>query len=294
MAHVAKWKQEEVAQLAKMLGEYPVVGVVNMEGIPARQLQKMRTQFRGDVVVKMSKSSLMHHALEKAAKEEKSLEALAQHIKGQPAFIFSKLNPFSLYKLLEKNRTPAPAKPNSVAPKDILVPKGETPFPPGPMLSELQQAGIPTTVAGGKIAIKEDKVVARKGDKIPPKLAAALTRLGIEPLEIGLNLVAVHEKGTIYLADVLHVDEAKTIAEMQAAFRNAIALSLGTGYVTKATAQFAIAKAFREATALALEAGILEKGVVDKLLGKAHLQMLALAAKLKPEALDEELKKKIS
>lgn len=294
MAHVARWKEQEVSQLAKLLSEYPVVGMVNMEGIPARQLQKMRTSFRGSVAIKMSKSSLMRLALEKASKEEKSLAALAQHIKGQPAFIFSKVNPFSLYKLLEKSRTSAPAKPNSTATKDIFVAKGETPFPPGPLLSELQQAGIPTAVASGKIVIKEDKVVARKGEKISPKLAAALTRLGIEPMEIGLNLVAVHEKGTIYPASVLHVDEAKTISDLQSAFRNGVALSLGTGYVTKATAQFAVAKAFREATALALEAGILEKGVAEKVLSKAYLQMLALASKLKPEALDEELKKKIS
>ncbi|MBI5252959.1 MAG: 50S ribosomal protein L10, partial [Euryarchaeota archaeon] len=70
MAHVAKWKYEEVDNLKDLLLKYPVVGVASMEGIPARQLQKMRKLLKGEVLIKMSKKSLMLHAIEKASKEE--------------------------------------------------------------------------------------------------------------------------------------------------------------------------------------------------------------------------------
>ncbi|MBI5253220.1 MAG: 50S ribosomal protein L10, partial [Euryarchaeota archaeon] len=253
-----------------------VVGVASMEGIPARQLQKMRKLLKGEVLIKMSKKSLMLHAIEKASKEERSLQGLAEHVKGQPAFIFSKMNPFKLYKILEKNRANAPAKPESIAPKDILVPKGDTPFPPGPLLGELQQVGIPTTVKEGKIAIKADKVVVRQGEKISSKLALALTRLGIEPMEIGIALLAAYEKGTIFLPELLAVDEEKTIAELQRAYQQAINLSLNSGYVTKGNVEFAIQKAFRNAKALAAEANIFEPEVIKDILSKAHLQMLSL------------------
>jgi large subunit ribosomal protein L10 len=293
MAKVAKWKLEEVESLGNLLKEYPVVGVVDMGGMPARQLQRMRAQLRGEVLIKMSKKSLMQHAIEKASKEEKSLQSLGEHIKGQPAFIFSKINPFKLNRILEKNRASAPAKPNAIAPKDILIKKGETPLPPGPLVGEMQQVGIPAAIAGGKITIKEDCIVVREGERISPKLAAILTRLNIEPMEIGLNLLAAYEKGTIFLPDVLSIDKGKVISDLQEAFRGAMNLSANSGFVTKETASLVISKAFREAKTLAIQANIPEPSVMGDIVAKASLQMLSLASLLDEEALDEDLRENI-
>jgi len=268
---VAKWKVEEVEKLSKMISEYPVVGIVNMENIPAKQLQKMREVLRGEVVIRMSRKRLMKLALEKA-----KVEKLAEYLKGQPAFVFSKMNPFKLYKILEKNKTSAPAKPNAIAPKDIIVPKGETPFSPGPVLAELQKFGIPTAIQKNKIIIKEDKLVVREGERISPELASLLTRLGIEPMEIGLNLLAVYEGGVIYSPDVLAIDENMLIAQLKEAYLNAVNLSVNTGYITKETAPLLIAKAYSEAKAVAIEAGVYEPEVIKDIIAKAHLQMLAL------------------
>ncbi len=268
---VAKWKVEEVEKLSKMISEYPVVGIVNMENIPAKQLQKMREVLRGEVVIRMSRKRLMKLALEKA-----KVEKLAEYLKGQPAFVFSKMNPFKLYKILEKNKTSAPAKPNAIAPKDIIVPKGETPFSPGPVLAELQKFGIPTAIQKNKIIIKEDKLVVKEGERISPELASLLTRLGIEPMEIGLNLLAVYEGGVIYSPDVLAIDENMLIAQLKEAYLNAVNLSVNTGYITKETAPLLIAKAYSEAKAVAIEAGVYEPEVIKDIIAKAHLQMLAL------------------
>jgi large subunit ribosomal protein L10 len=294
MAKVAKWKIEEVEKMHALMKEYPVVGLVNMEGIPARQLQKMRALMRGDVLIKMSKKALIKYALEKAAKEEKAIKDLEKHLKGQPALIFSKINPFKLYKILEKNKTPAPPKPNTIAPKDIIVKKGETPFTPGPMLSELQQVGIPTTISGGKIAIKEDTVVVKEGEKISPEVAAVLTKLGIEPMEIGLELTAAYEDGTIFLPETLAIDEGKMISDIQKAYLQAVGLSVSSGFITKETAPLAIAKAFNDAKAVGIYAGVYEPEIIADVLKKAHLQMLSLASHLSKDALDEELIEKTS
>jgi len=292
MAHVADWKKEEVAKIQSLLMEYPVVGIVDMRGIPAKQLQKMRASLRGEVLIKMSKKSLMRHAIEKASKEEKSISQIAQYIEGQPAFIFSKINPFRLSKILDKNKTPAAAKPNSIAPRDIVIPKGNTPFPPGPFLAELQQMGVQSTIAGGKIAVKDDTTVVKEGGKIKPKLADLLGKLGIEPMETGLSLLATFEKGTIFLPDVLAIDEAKVISSIQTAYSGAVALSLNSGYITKETAPMAISKAHMDAISLAIGANIFEPEVMDAILSKANLQMLALVSVLSDDALDDELKSK--
>ncbi|WP_456474271.1 50S ribosomal protein L10 [Candidatus Pyrohabitans sp.] len=291
---VAKWKLEMVEELVKLIRDYPVVGIVNMENIPARTLQKMRAKLRGDVLIKMSRKSIMSHAIEKAAKEEKSLEGLKDMLKGQPALIFSRINPFRLYKILEENKVPAPAKPNTIAPRDIVVPKGETPFAPGPLLGELQSLGIQTEIKGGKIAVKKDAVVAKAGDVLDAKLAGILNRLGIEPMEVGLDLIAAYEAGTVFLPDVLHIDEDEVKAKLALAYQQAVNLSINSGFLTRETAPLAIAKAYREALAVALEAAVPEPDIMDKLVARAYLQMLSLASKLSDAALDEELRQKLS
>ena len=280
MAHVAEWKKQEVEDLKKLIVSHSVVGVVDMENIPAKQLQKMRELLRSQVLIKMSKKSLMKLGLEKASKEKNKVDALEEHLGGQPAFIFSDINPFKIYKTLEKNKTSAPAKSNSIAPVDILVPKGDTPFPPGPMLGELQQAGIPATIQGGKITIKDDKVVVKKGERINDKLAMALAKLEIEPMEVGLDMLAVYEDGNIYTPDVLAIDEDETRSNIQTAYQQAFNLSLNSGYITRATASAAITKAAGEARNLAINATIFEAEVIDIILAKAQSQALAVDSAL--------------
>ena len=42
MAHVAEWKKEEVKELKEIVDQYDVIGLVDLENIPAKQLQEMR------------------------------------------------------------------------------------------------------------------------------------------------------------------------------------------------------------------------------------------------------------
>ncbi len=289
MAKVAQWKLEAVDELKGLLLEYPVVGVIDIGSMPAKQLQKIRKLLKGDAIIKMSRKTIMHHALEKAATEEKSLVNLEEHIKGQPAFIFSSINPFKLNKILIKNRASAPAKANSVSPIDILIKKGETPFPAGPLLGEMQQVGIPTTIAGGKITVKMDKVVVREGETISPKLADILGRLGIEPMDLSLEMMAAHEAGVVFPSEVLSVDEAALISDLQEAHRQAFNLSVNSAFLTKETAKTTLAKAFSDARSLALEAGIYEKEVIDQILSRAHAKAAALESVIK-EPLESKLK----
>mgnify|MGYP000252813721 CR=1 FL=1 len=77
---------------------------------------------------------------------QENMDQLTEKIKGMPALLFSKENPFTLYSILQKNKSPAPAKANQEAPKDIVVSAGPTTFAPGPIISELAEVGIKTKV----------------------------------------------------------------------------------------------------------------------------------------------------
>lgn len=294
MAHVAAWKKKEVDELATTLANAPVVGVIEYSGIPSPQMQNMRKGLRGHADIKAGKKNLFHLALEKAGGERSGLQELTNNLDGQVALIATDMNPFKLYKKMAATRQKMPAKAGDIAPEDIAVKKGDTPFKPGPVVGELQKAGIPAAIDQGKVVIKSDKVLVREGETISADLAAALSKLEIHPIEVGLNLQAVWENGLIFKPEVLAIDETQFLGEFQGAIQNAFNLAVNASYFTPLTTAPIISKAHREAIALVLEAGFLEKGTEDLVIGKANAQALALARQLQAEALDEEIQAKLS
>jgi large subunit ribosomal protein L10 len=295
MPHVAEWKKDEVASLKKLIESHEVVGMANLSDIPAPQLQKMRRTLKGSATLKMSRKTLMTLALDDCAKG--NIEALGEYMEGQPALIFTNMNPFKLYKILEGSKTAAPAKAGSIAPEDIVVPKGDTAFKPGPILGELQKIGIPAKIEKGKIVITSDKTIVSAGDAIPRDVASILTRLEIFPLEVGIDLRAAYEDETIYTSDLLTIDEEKTLGDVQKAFTQALNLSVNAVIFTKESTPLLIQKAASQSLNLALNAEILTSKTRDILLAKAYAQMLSIASEVSAKdenAVDDELREKLS
>ena len=295
-AHVAPWKIEEVKTLKGLIKSKPVVAIVDMMDVPAPQLQEIRDKIRDKVKLRMSRNTLIIRALKEAAEElnDPKLAELANYVERGAAILVTDMNPFKLYKMLEENKSPAPVRGGQIAPRDIKVEKGSTGIPPGPFLGELKSVGIPAAIEKGKIAIKEDRVVVKKGEVVSPKLAAVLDRLGIKPIKVGLNILAVYEDGIIYTPDVLKVDEEKLLADIQTAYQHAFNLAFNTAYPAKEVLPFLIQKAFVEARALSVETAFITKDTVGDILAKAQAQALAVASKLPDEALDEDIKAKLS
>lgn len=273
---IAEYKKNAVEQMVKYFQQYPIIGALNMQNMPAPQLQNMRAQLRADVVILMSKKRLIKIAIEKAKEKVKGLDELKKYLEGMPAFLFTKENPFKLFRIVEKNKSRAPAKGGQVAPYDIIVPKGATPFAPGPVISELGSVKIKTGVEGGKVTIREDSMVAKKGEVISAKLASVLTRLDILPMEIGLDIVAVLENGIVYGKDVLSIDEAKFMENLATAASWAFNLSVEAAYPTKENIELMICKSFGESKAVALEANFMADAVAEELVAKAEREMLSL------------------
>jgi len=291
MAHVAESKKKIVNEFTELVNSYPVIGVVDMENLPTAQLQKMREQLRDKVVIRMTKRRLINIILNNAKEKKNGIEEMKNYLNGMPALLFTKDDPFILAKTLKKSMSTAPAKPGQVAPKDIVVTAGPTPFSPGPVISELASAGIKTAIENGKIVVKSDTVVVKKGEKVSQAIAGILTRLGIEPMEVGLNLIAVYDNGTIFAKDVLEIDEEEFMGKIKTAHNSAIGLALELSFLTKETTEMMISKAFREAKSLALSQNIMADGVKEDIMAKANKEMLALKSKLNiPDVLKEKLK----
>ena len=278
MAHVAAWKKDMVSEIVKDIVESPVVAIVDMHGIPGQQIQSMRAGLREHAILKMTKNNLIVLALEEAAKKKPGIEALKDSVHGQCAIVATDMNPFKLCKKLEATMTPAAAKPGQLAPKDITVPKGPTPFGPGPIIGELQKIGLPAAIEAGKIAIKKDTTLVKCGEPIPANIAAMLPKLGILPMIVGMDLRSVFEDGTVYAKDVLAIPDDYYQTMFATAAHNARSLAIEIAFCTKDTIVPLVAKAFREAMGLSISAAIPTKENIKILLAKADSQMLAVAS----------------
>ncbi len=283
---VATWKPEKVKELEKETRNSRVVGLVKVEGMPSSQFQKIREKLVGKAKITVTKNRLIERALQKAGKKD-----LAEYIDGPTGIIFTDLNPFKLNKILEENKGTAPARRGDTAPYDIIAPKGETTLPAGPVIGELQQAGVKARIDAGKIVIMEDSPIVKKGEEISEQAAAVMNRLDIKPMEIGLELRAACEDGTTYTREVLHIDEQETLGNLGTAYMKAFNLCMNAGIINKTVIKQMLLKAHMEALNLAINQEIINTETIKQFISRANNEMLALSSRI-PDAVGEELKQK--
>lgn len=250
---VKESKTKAVEELKQLIEKYPVVGFIDMHKMPSRQMQQIKKQLQERMSMTMVKKSILLYAIKGANKEK--ITELEKNIPTQPAIFFTTEDPFKIYLGIDKLKSPTSAKEGDVAEDEILVSAGPTSLMPGPVISEFAKAKIPAGVEEGKIAIKKDTVVAKKGNVISKDLANILRKLKIEPIKIGLTVVAIYDKGMIYTRDSLSLVGEGYLNKIKEAFNNALNLSVSIGYPTKDNVQHLLAKAYREAKAIESKIG---------------------------------------
>jgi large subunit ribosomal protein L10 len=289
MAHVADWKKDQVASLQEIITNNKTIAVVKVDKIPGLQLQSLRAQFRGKLRFQVAKKTLIKLALDNTKNERPELEKLGDVLDGQAALLGTDMNPFSLFKLLDSNVQPMPAKGGEEAPEDIKVDAGETPFPPGPIVGELGKVGIPAAIEKGKVVIRKNVTPVKKGQTISKDLAQVLTKLEIFPFQVGITLDGAWEEGLIYKPSDLNIDMDAYKQNLTYGVQMAFNLAVFTAYMTPQTSVPIIQKARMQALSLATHAGILNKDTTDLILSKAYGGMLALARLMSADALDDDL-----
>ena len=243
-------KAKEVQDVKRLASEYPVIAVVNMETLPAKELLKIKHSLRGKVVFKYTKKRLIKIAFDQLKDQKKNIESFKEKVIGIPMLLFTKENPYALQKLINKNKSATPAKPGQIAPYDLIMPAGPTPFAPGPMIGELGVLGIKSKVQDGKICVISDTVLVHQGDAVSPKAAELLAKIGVEPMEIGLSLVVAYENGELLEHSVLAIDEKVYLNNIMTAHQQALGLAISIAYPTKETVELLVAKAHRQAKGL--------------------------------------------
>jgi large subunit ribosomal protein L10 len=244
-------KKEEkikmVEELSKLMGSYPTIGFIDMRKMPTRQYQDIKKGLGDGVIIKITKKTVIRFAMRKMCGE--NVGELEKSIPLQPGLVVTKLSPFQFYRNAQKLKSSTYAKEGDVAENDIEIKKGPTDLLPGPVISEFAKVKIPAGVEGGKIAVKKDIVVAKKGDVISGDLANILRKVKIKAAEVKLNIVILYENGEIFTKDTLKMVEEYP-GELKKAFGQALNLSIAIGFPTKENIKYLLAKAYHEAEVL--------------------------------------------
>ncbi len=285
----AQWKKDRVSVLQDVLTKPGIVGIVDIAGVPATNMLDMRANLRDGMTATMAKKTLIRRAWSGAGLAENDLEILLDGV-VQPMLVHTdQYNAFQLSDELNKTRQGRAAKDGELAPEDIVVEKGETEFAPGPIVGELGAVGIPAKIDKGKVVIQKTTTVVEAGQAIEGDLGMMLSKLGINPIEIGLILSGVLEEGTVMSSQSLNIDYDAFRTDVITATSGAFNLACNISWFASETMPTLLAKASGEAFNVAIEAGISNEKTLPFFMSRAHSRALALAGHLDSSALDEEL-----
>jgi len=272
-------KAEEVEEIRGLIQQYKAFGIASLQKVRAAQLQELRRKLEKSAHFRVVKNTIIKKAIAEC-KGKPGIENLEEHLGGSNIFLFTNLNPFKLALLLEKSRVKTTAKAGDVAAFDVTIPAGNTGLPPGPIISQFTAVGLPTRIEAGSVWVSRDTLVAKKGDVITARLASALSKLGIKPVEVGLTMKVVYDEGLILTEEQLRLDLDDFQRNLKEAHAYAFNLSLKAVYPLPENIACLLQTAHNEAYKLALNAGIPTRDTIADLVRKAHAEMLSLSSRL--------------
>ena len=290
-AFVADWKRSEVSEIQQFVEGSNVVGLVDVTGIGAKQMLTMRASLREmGVKLRMSRNRLLKLALSEASKNKKGVDQVIDAFdQRQLALLSSEESPFKIFQMLLESQTMAPAKGGEIASYDIVLEKGPTAFPAGPIVGDFQNAGFPAAIEKGKIVIRKKHTAVAEGEVISAEVAAALDKLEIYPITVGMQLLGAFDGETFYLSDVLDIDMEEFRSTIQSAAAQSFNLAFNTCYFTGSVMKPLLSKAHSDALAVAVSTAYPSESTIKALLSKAHSAMLGVAGHAGDGA-DDELK----
>jgi ribosomal protein L10 len=246
--HVSEEKKKIVKELTELIKSHKTILLASIKNLPASQFQEIGKKMRGKAIIKVPRKNLIFLSL-KESKLEK-IEDLKKQIQNSTVILFSDLDAFDLAADLLKNKNPAKAKPGQEAPEDIKVQPGPTDLVPGPAISELGAVGIPIEIKEGKIHIKSEKVIAKKGAKISQSAADIMSKLDIKPFSVGfIPLSALDTREGKFYKEI-KIDTEETLRLIKDSFGRSLAFAVKIGHFSKETVRFIMGNAERNAKAL--------------------------------------------
>lgn len=180
------------------------------------------------------------------------LDIIVKLLRGNTGIIFTNGDLSEIKKVLDEESREAPAKVGAIAPDDVWIRAGSTGLDPK-QTSFFQQLSIQTKIIKTQIEIVADKKVITAGLKIEATQAALLDKLKIRPFSYKMHVKRVYEDGQTFDPEILDITPADILRRFQTSITNMAAISLGSGYVTKAAIPHIIMNSFKNLAAVTFD-----------------------------------------
>lgn len=225
-------KSKQLDEIIRLLNDFKYIIVADLIGLRSSEIQEIRKIVRNYGILKVAKNNLVKIAIEKKFGKQ-IRDKIDKLLTNQNCFIFTNINPYELYLILEKNKIYSAAQPGMKAPIDIIVPAGNTGLTPGPILSKFSKLKVPTKIEEGSVWIAKDTIVAKQGTEITKEIVELLNLLNIKPISKTLNLKFAFDGRNIIEKIVLDIEEIRK--EIIDAYNNALKIALNNALPVKET-----------------------------------------------------------
>jgi len=245
--------QKEIyfSKLKDLIAQHPSIFLVNVDNVGSNQMHQIRVALRGKGVVLMGKNTMVRRALRTILAENPQFERLLPYVKGNIGFVFTSSDLKEIREVITANKVAAPARAGALAPKDVIVPAGNTGMEPG-KTSFFQALGIPTKIARGTIEIVSDVKVVTAGTRVGPSEATLLNMLNISPFTYGMTVVQIFDSGNIFSPDVLDIGDEELLGRFMSGIKTVAALSLAIHFPTLASVTHSLVNSYKNLIAVSL------------------------------------------
>jgi large subunit ribosomal protein L10 len=135
----------------------------------------------------------------------------------------------------------------------------------------------------------EPATMVEAGEEITSDDAEILNQLGIEPLQIGLDLVIAYNDGEVFSAEELDIDTEQYRQDIESAATAGFNLAVNAGIVNETTASAIISEAAQKAKNLAISEGLPEEETIEEAVSYAHSAAQSVDSETDIEAAKEDL-----
>jgi large subunit ribosomal protein LP0 len=254
-------KQSYYGRLLKLLVEYKKILLVSADNVGSYHLQKIRQSLRGEAVLLMGKNTMIRKAMREHQIKHPEIEPFIAHVYGNIGLVFVKdtADLAKVRKVITDYKIEAYAKAGSLAPCDVVVPKGDTGMDPG-KTSFFQALSIQTKINKGKIEIINDLSLLKKGDKVSASQAVLLQMLDIKPFIYGLHTLQAYDNGSVISPSVLDYTDDDVLTKFRKGVSRVASLGLSIGYPTVASLPHEVSAGYQNLLAISLATSYSFKG----------------------------------
>jgi len=260
-------KAKIIEEIINIFNNYKTIGFVDFFKLPTREYREMKKKLNS-VNIKFFKKSLVIKTLERLNKKE-----LINYLPNACGILFTNREPFEVYREIKRLVTYRYAKENDIAEEDIVIKPMVTNIPAGMAIAEFQRLKIEVGVEAGKIAIKKEKVLVKKGEKISKEVASILQKLNIKPIPIRIKVTCLTDKKIIYPKEILDLDENYYIQQILKIFSFVSAICEKIGLITRYNISNYLKRAYLNALELSVKAEFFCERTISEILRRAIIKV---------------------